>query len=179
MLIFISIAIAAFIIAVGSFMFGHDHDFDHDHDHGGGHGDHDAGSGEATISIFSTKVIATLLMGFGAAGAIAIHYGASTVIASLVGLGSGVVLGGIMYFSLELIYRQQCDSLVPTSAAIGRTGMVTVSIGDGTSGEVGINLDGDYRTFTASSTDGKAIAKGQTIQVVKTMGSHVVVEREI
>src|SRR6266576_1290218 len=120
MMIFISIAIAAFIIAVGSFLFGHDHDFDHDHDHDAGHGDHGGVSGEATISIFSTKVIATLLMGFGAAGAIAVHYGASTLVASLVGLGCGVALGGVMYFILELIYRQQCDSLVPTSAAVGR-----------------------------------------------------------
>src|ERR1043166_4785449 len=134
MLIFVSIAIAAFIIVGGSFLFGHDHDVDHDHGDLGH--DVDGGSAEPTISIFSTKVIATLLMGFGAAGAIAMHYGANSVIASLVGVGSGVLLGGLMYFVLELFYRQQCDSLVPTSAAVGRTGIVTVSIGEGTPGEV-------------------------------------------
>lgn len=176
MIIFISIALAAFIIVAGSFLFGHD--MDTDHDAGDMGHEVDTGGAEATISVFSTKVIGTLLMGFGAAGAIAVHYGAAYVLASIIGVVFGVLLGGLMYLVLGLFYSQQSSSLVPTSAAIGCTGSVTVTIGHDTPGEVGLSLEGQYRTFSATSADGQEIPKGQTVTVVKNLGSHLVVEKE-
>jgi membrane protein implicated in regulation of membrane protease activity len=175
MIIFISIALASFIIVAGSFLFGHDADAGHDGDMGH---DVDHGGGEPTISVFSTKVLGTLLMGFGAAGAIAMHYGAGSVTASLVGFLSGIVLAALMYCVLEVFYSQQSTSLVPTTSAVGCTGAVTVTIGDGAPGEVGLYLEGVYRTFSATSQDGKAIPKGKNVLVVKTVGSHLVVEPE-
>jgi membrane protein implicated in regulation of membrane protease activity len=174
MVIFISIAIAAFIIVAGSFLFGSDHDAGHDGDAG-----HDVGDGdsEPTISIFSSKVIATLLMGFGAAGAIARSYELSYLVASLIGLGCGLLLGGAMYGVLSLFYRQQASSLVSTNSAVGCTGRVTVSIGESAQGEVALELEGQYSTFVASSADGKPIARGQSVRVVRTMGSQLVVEK--
>ncbi len=176
MMIFISIALAAFVIVGGSFLFGHD--VDSDHDAGDMGHDVDSGGAEATISIFSTKVIGTLLMGFGAAGAIAVHYGAAYIVASIIGVVFGALLGGLMYLVLGVFYSQQSSSLVPTSAAIGCTGAVTVSIGEGATGEVGLNLEGQYRTFSATSANGKEIPRGQTVTVVKNLGSHLVVEKE-
>jgi membrane protein implicated in regulation of membrane protease activity len=174
MLIFVAIAVASFILVAGSFLFGHDHDVGHDHGDVG----HGLESGEATISIFSTKVLGTLFMGFGAAGAIASLYGLSHLSASLIGLGCGAVLGGAMYLVLEVFYSQQASSLVPTSAAMGCTGTVTVSIDPGQVGEVGISIESQYGTHSATALDGKAIQKGQTVRVVKVMGSHLIVEKE-
>ncbi len=174
MVIFVSIAVAAFIIVAGSFLFGHDHDVGHDHDAG-----HDAGGdSEPTISIFSPKVIATLLMGFGAAGAIARHYQLGYLSSSLVGLFCGVLLGGCMYLVLSVFYKQQASSLIPTNSALGCTGRVTVGISEAGQGEVGLQLEGQYCTFLASSEDGHAIPKGQTVRVVKTLGSQLVVEKD-
>ena len=174
MLVFVAIAVASFILVAGSFLFGHDHDVGHD----SGDMGHDADSGgDATISIFSTKVLATLFMGFGAAGAIASLYGMSHLSASLIGLGCGAVLGGAMYLVLEVFYGQQSSSLVSTSAAVGCTGTVTVSIGAGEMGEVGISVESQYSSHSASSIDGRPIAKGQTVRVVKAMGSHLIVEK--
>lgn len=174
MVIFISIAIASFLIVAGSFLFGHDHDAGHDHD-----GGHDAGGtdSEPTISVFSSKVLSTLLMGFGAAGAIARHYELSYLLASLIGLACGMLLGGVMYLILSLFYRQQASSLVSTSSAVGCVGQVTVSIGKGSPGEVGLQLEGQYSTFMANSADGNPIAKGQSIRVVQTLGSQLVVAK--
>jgi membrane protein implicated in regulation of membrane protease activity len=173
MMIFISIAIAAFIIVAGSFLFGHDHEVDH------GDAGHDADGGEAepTISIFSAKVLATLLMGFGAAGAIARHYELSYLGASLIGLLCGLVLGGLMYLVLGLFFKQQASSLIPTSSALGCSGRVTVSIPPDGQGEVGLQVDGQYCSYLASSAYG-AIPKGQAVRVVKTLGSQIIVEKE-
>src|ERR1051325_9361170 len=94
MLVFVAIAIASFILVGGSFLFGHDHDVGHDHGDAGH--DTDTGGGEPTVSIFSTKVLGTLFMGFGAAGAIGSLYGMSHLAASLIGfcLGGGAGGGG-------------------------------------------------------------------------------------
>jgi membrane-bound ClpP family serine protease len=175
MLIFIAIAVASFILVAGSFLFGHDHDVGGDHVDLGH--DADAGGDEPTISIFSLKVIGTLLMGFGAAGAIAKHYGSDVLPASLIGLLCGLVLGGLMYAVLGVFYKQQASSLVETSSAVGCTGTVTVSIGPGALGEVGLNLSGQYSTYLASSHDGAPIPKGQAVRVIRTIGSQLVVQK--
>jgi hypothetical protein len=177
MLIFTAIALAAFVLLTGSFLFGHDveHDVDHDHDAGDGGHDAEAGGGDPTISIFSTKVLATLLMGFGVGGAIASHYRADYVASSLIGLVCGGVLGGVMYGVLSVLYHGQASSLVPTSSAVGCTGTVTVSIGEKALGEVGLTVHGQYSTFLASAKDGSALPKGQVVRVVQTIGSQLVV----
>lgn len=173
MLIFTAIALAAFILVAGSFFFGHDHDVGHDHDGGDGG---DASDGEPTISIFSTKVVATLFMGFGAAGAIARSYNMGYLSSSLIGLLSGVVLGGVMYAILTVFIRQQASSIVSTSSAVGCVGTVTVSIGENSAGEVGVDVQGQYGSYLARSRDGRPIAKGLPVRVVQTVGSQLVVE---
>lgn len=174
MIIFTTIALAAFLVIAGSFLSGHDHEVGDDC------GDHSIDShdlGEATISIFSVKVIGSLFMGFGAAGGIAMHYGTGYLAASLLGVVSGIVLATLTYLVISLFYRQQASSLVPTRSAVGRTGSVTVSIGENTPGEVGLYLEGEYRTFSASSSDGRPLSKGETVLVLNNIGSHLVVEK--
>ncbi|HNQ87953.1 MAG TPA: NfeD family protein [Verrucomicrobiota bacterium] len=178
MTIFVAIALAAFLVVGGSFLFGSDHDHDHDHDHGHGDSGHDAGadSGDPTISIFSTKVVATLFMGFGAAGAIARYYERDYVVSSGIGLLSGVALAAIMYLMLGLFYSQQASSLVATHSAVGCAGTVTVPIEAGSLGEIGLSLGGEYRIFPARAQEGVALAKGQTVRVLRIVGTHVIVE---
>jgi membrane protein implicated in regulation of membrane protease activity len=172
MMMFTAIAVAAFILVAGSFLFGHDHDAAD-----GGHEGDSAGD-EGTISIFSMKVVATMLMGFGAAGAIARSYHMDYLAASLIGVLSGVMLGALMYGILSLFVRQQASSLIATSAAVGCTGTVTVSIGANSCGEVGLEVEGQYSSYLACSQDGRALPKGQLVRVVKTLGSQLVVAPE-
>jgi membrane protein implicated in regulation of membrane protease activity len=117
-------------------------------------------------------------MGFGAAGAIARHYELSYLSASLIGLGFGIFLGGLMYLVLGVFYKQQASSLIPTGSAIGCTGRVTTSISENGHGEVGVQVDGQYCTYLASSSDGRSIPKGQSVRIVRTLGSELVVEKE-
>lgn len=175
MLIFVAIAIGSFILVAGSFLFGHDHDVgDHEADAGVDHDlDHDA---EPTISLFSTKVIGTLTMGYGTAGAIAYHYGCSYFISSMWGLGMGLLLGLVMYGILKLIYTQQASSLVQTSSAIGQTATVTTSIDAQTVGEVEMSIGGQRMIYLARSMDGENIPRGKTVRVVQTTGSEVFVK---
>jgi membrane protein implicated in regulation of membrane protease activity len=175
-LIFLAIALGSFILLAGSFFFGHDHDTDHA-DVGHGIDGHDVSHDmEPTISFFSIKVIATLTMGFGAAGAIARVYGADYLVSSFIGLASGIALSLLMYFALSLIYRQQSSSLVLTSSAVGQTGIVQTSITAGALGEVSLNVGGQYMTYLAKSAGAKEIPKGRTVKVVGLIGSQLIVE---
>jgi membrane-bound ClpP family serine protease len=173
MLVFIALAVAGFVLLLGGSVFGHDHEFDHDHDHGAqiDHG-HDAeGGDQPVVSIFSIKVIATFIMGFGAGGAIAAYYSAGPLAASGVGAGTGFILGLLMYAVMRLIYSQQATSLVATENVKGMTGTVTVAIGKDAVGEVAVI----NRHYLARSSDGNPIERGRTVSVVDTVGSDLVV----
>jgi len=176
MFIFIAIALGSFLLIAGSFLFGHDHDSGDAHvDHGpGGHDlSHDM---EPTISFFSFKVIGTLTMGFGAAGAIARQYGADYLVSSLWGLGTGIALSLLMYLILKVIYQQQASSLVQTSSVIGQHAVVTVPIDPDRAGEVELFTGGQHMTYLARAAKGKEIAKGRTVKVVDVAGGELVVE---
>lgn len=176
MLIFLAIAIGSFILIAGSFLFGHDHDTDHA-DAAHAIDSHDLGHDmEPTISFFSVKVLATLTMGFGAAGAIARQYGADYLVSSLIGLGCGILLSLIMYLVLDIIYKQQSTSLVQTASAIGQTGIVQTGIGEDSPGEISLSIGGQYLTYIAKTSTGKPIPKGRAVKVVGVVGSELMVE---
>ncbi|HAL57610.1 MAG TPA: hypothetical protein DCP63_14365 [Bacteroidetes bacterium] len=176
MLIFIAIAIGSFVLVAGSFLFGHDHDSgDESVDHGPeGHDlSHDL---EPTIGFFSIKVLGTLTMGFGAAGAIARQYGADYLIASLWGVAAGGALSFMLFLVLKIIYRQQASSLVQTSSVIGQQAVVTVPIDAHRAGEVDLSTGSQRMTYLARAAKGEAIDKGSIVKVVGAAGSELIVE---
>lgn len=172
MLIFIAIALAGFILVAGGFLFGGDHDHDVSHDFG-----HDVHpESEGTISIFSTKVLGTFVMGFGAAGAIGQFYNLSYPQSSLVGLAAGAVLGVIMYVILLVFVREQASSLNSADVVIGCIGVVTTSIDSNAVGEVGVSAGGEYRNYSARATAAQSIEKGRRVRVVRIVGGVLLVE---
>lgn len=168
MLIFLAIMTAGLIILIGGFLFGHDHDSDHGHD-----GGHDT---EPAVSIFSTKVIGTFIMGFGGGGAIAQHAWDDDIRSSFVGLGVGVLMGGFMYLVMRLMYGQQSTSLVQTSSIVGRTGTVAIAIGPHSVGQVVVVVGDQTMTYLARSSNEKEIAKGKVVKVIASSGSDIVVD---
>jgi len=177
MAIFVAIAIAAFIIMAGGFLLGHDHDFDHSLDHDLGDASHEAGvDSHGVIGIFSMRVIATFIMGFGAAGAIGLHYGTGYPAASLIGVAAGMVLAALMYGIMLLFIEQQASSITPTDSLVGSTGTVTVPIDKDSMGEIGVSLGGEYHTFSARADCGP-LCKGSAVRVVAVSGSILTVDK--
>lgn len=175
MLVFVAIAIAAFMIVAGGFLFGHDHDFDHGVDHDVSH---EAGvDTHGIIGIFSLRVVFTFVMGFGAAGAIALYYGAGYPVASLVGVAAGMVLAALMYGIMLLFIEQQASSVTPTDSLLGCTGTVIVPIDKDSMGEVGVSVGGEYHTFTARAHDCGPLGKGSAVRVVAVAGSILTVDK--
>jgi membrane protein implicated in regulation of membrane protease activity len=176
MAIFVAIALAAFIVVAGAFLFGHDHDFgggvDHDFSHDVGPDTH------GIVGIFSTKVIFTFIMGFGAAGAIASYYGTGYPVASLVGVVAGIVLATIMYGIILLFTEQQSNSLIGADSLLGCAGTVTVPIDKDGIGEIGVRVAGEYRTYAARTQGAATLPKGHSVRIVNAAGSVLTVDKD-
>lgn len=176
-MVFVAIALAGFVILAASFLFGHDHDHDighdFDHDHDASHTGGDAN--EHSVSIFSTKVLATFVMGFGAVGAILhISYGVGVTAASLGGIAGGIGLGFLMWAMLSLISKQQGSSETVIAELIGNEGVVTVAIEPGGLGEVGVTTRAGYLNFSARAK--ASIPKGRSIRILTATSATLLVE---
>lgn len=172
MAIFIAIMVAGLVLTVGGSIFGHDHDFSHDHDTGG----HDHDGNEQLVSIFSVKVIGTFIIGFGGGGALARHDNLSWTLASLIGVGIGIVMGACMYGVLRLMYGHQANSLIYTEDLINKTGIVTIPIDKDSVGQVDVSLGEQTVTHLARGFQGNPISKGKTVKVIASEGNQLLVQ---
>ncbi len=165
-LVFVAIAVASFLGVGGSLLFGgHDHSLDHDT--GGDHG----------ASFLSPQIIFSFTLGFGASAAISSAYGLAVHWSILIGLAFGLVMAGAVYALFAVIYRQQATSLVETSSVVGKVANVLTAIPPDGSGEIGLQVAGQYRTYLARSRKGE-IAKGARVKVLENQGGQLVVEAD-
>lgn len=174
MLMFFTIALIGFLYVLFTSIIGHAADVVHDIGHGGGDG-HD-GDGEHMTSIFSPRIIAIFLMGFGASGGVARFYDYSYPMSCLIGFGIGFAVGLIMFWLMDFLAKQQCNSLIKTSDLVGQIGTVDVSLENSDPGEVSIQYGGRVGVYIARSSGGKNIAKGKRVKVLETAGSCLTVE---
>lgn len=178
MIVFLSIMVAGFILLVGGAIFGHDHDHDFGHDHDVEHdySGHEHGGSQGVVSIFSMKVIGTLIMGFGGGGALARYVDWGWAPSSFVGVGVGILMAAFMYGILRLMYGHQANSLVFNDELIGKTGIVTIPITAEGLGSVSVSLGEQTPTYLARASNGKEISKGKTVKVVESAGSQLIVK---
>lgn len=107
---------------------------DVDGDVSGVDGDADV-SGPGGPGLLSIKLILSFLMGFGLAGACAVHFHSSIHHVPL-GLVGGVLAYVVIYQALKLLYGMQANTLARGSSVIGRPGTVTEAITGAGVGEI-------------------------------------------
>jgi membrane protein implicated in regulation of membrane protease activity len=126
----------------------------------------------------SGTIVATFITGFGAGGVIA-HYVLKWSLLGGVGLAcvSGLVLAGIAFAALDLIFSQtQAGSEFALEQMVGCEGEIITSIPDGGGpGEMAFLVKGQREVSPARSVDGSAIAKGRQVVIEKVMGATVYV----
>jgi len=167
MIIFATIFGIGFLILVISLIFGTDHDFDVDADADAGHGH----------GIFSVKLVALLLVGFGATG-----FGARSTTdwsmfkCSMAGVGGAAIVGLIGWVILRAFYASQESSTVNDEDIIGQTANLIDAIGENQNGQIACIIRGREFTFLARSTDGKAIKRGTPVKIIAKTASVVTVQ---
>lgn len=130
MLLFITLGLLGFAYIVFTSILGDDSDtdgdigdFDHDIS-----GSDDGEEGSHILSIFSPRVIASFLMGFGGAGALSSYYGLGFMVSSIIGIIAGILIGALIIWIMKILNKQQSNSLVKTSNLIGVLGVVDVPL---------------------------------------------------
>ena len=167
---FLTILGIGFTYIVGTSLLGAIFGLDDDADSHDGDTSHD----HETVSVFSPKVIAIFMVGFGAAGSLATYYGIDVILSSLIGLGGGAALGGLALFGLRLLHGQQASSEIRTSDTVGLPATVLVEIPTVGSGQVAVTVKGQYRVYNATSR-GVSFPLNSTVRVQAAEGSNLIV----
>ena len=173
-LTFLAICAAGLVFCVFSLLFGGDADGDAD----GGSGDgHDGSDGhEHGPGVLSLRGISLLAIGFGATGFLVYSYTGKPLVASIAGLMAGWVFAFLCMLMLRAAMNQESNSLIDTSAIVGSTGIVTLSIPENGPGEVALSIDGRELNRVANSKGGVNIKHGTRVRVLEAVGGMVIVE---
>jgi membrane protein implicated in regulation of membrane protease activity len=165
--VFLAIAAVGFLFLVIALIFGEIFDFfDHDTDFEiGGPG------------IFSTRVIAVFITAFGGFGAIATRSGATPLVASLIGLASGVLFGGAILLFARFLFNQQASSDVRSADLVGQNARVIVAIPPNGVGQIRCRIGEELVDKVAQSRDGSAIGEHATVRVDTVLGETVIVTK--
>jgi membrane protein implicated in regulation of membrane protease activity len=166
--VFLGIAAVGFIFLLVSLLFGEifdhfgDGGFDHDLDHGG-------------PSFLSPRILSVFITAFGGFGAMAIHYGLSTLGASGVGFASGICFASLIYLFARFLYGQQATTRLQASDLAGRTARVVVSIPTKGVGQVRCQVGEEVVDTIARSRDGQAVPENTIVVVEEVLGEIVIV----
>jgi membrane protein implicated in regulation of membrane protease activity len=166
--IFATIGGVGFVLLVGSLIFGGDadHDLDHDVDHGHG-----------GPSIFSIRMIALLMVGFGCGGyGVRATTDASMLLSTLAGLGGALIVGLLGYALIRLFYTSQASSTVTDQDIVGNEATLLDSVPENGVGQISCTVHGREITYMARSSDGHPIKKGARVRVLRKSGTSVTIE---
>lgn len=170
MIIFATIFGIGFTILIFSLLFGQDTDADADID-----GDIDGGHGP---NIFSVKMLALLMVGFGALSfGVRATSDASMFVSSMAGVGGAAVVGAIGYIIIRAFYASQTSSTITDDEIIGAVATLIDAIPENGNGQISCVIRGREITFLARSRDGERIKRGAPVKVISKTASMVVVEK--
>ena len=126
-------------------------------------------------TLLDSRVISVFVTAFGGFGAIGIQMGLSIVASSLLGLGGGVILGGLVSLFGRFLYKQQSSSSITTAQLVGRPAQVVVSIAPGSLGQVSCRIGEERVEKLARARDNREIKAGATVRVDEVAGDSLIV----
>lgn len=167
LMVFLGIAALGFVFLLVSLVVGDIFDsFGFDTDLTGGADGH---------SLLDSRVISVFVTAFGGFGAMGIQMGLSTPASSLLGLGGGVILGGLVSLFGRFLYKQQSSSSVTSAQLVGRPAQVVVSIAPGGLGQVSCRVGEERVEKLARARDNREIKAGATVRVEEIAGDSLIV----
>jgi len=126
-------------------------------------------------ALIDSRVLSVFVTAFGGFGAIGIQSGFSIVVSSLLGLGGGMVLGGLVSLFGRFLYKQQSSSSITTAQLVGRSAQVIVSIAPGNLGQVSCRVGEERIEKLARARDNREIKAGATVRVDEVAGDSLIV----
>jgi hypothetical protein len=138
---------------------------------------HDGGSDHADgSSLLSIKPMTGFFLGFGWGGGIALDHGFSLTAATLIALGSGVVLMFALASAIRAIYSLRTDGTRQINNAIGAIGTVYVTLppSRAAGGQINVTVSGRLETLPALNAALRAVPSGEKVKVVGVIDTNTV-----
>lgn len=161
---------------------GEGHDFHaggHEGD-AGGHGSDGGGGAELHFSPMSPIVIATFVTAFGAMGLIALFaLKIGALLSAGFALAVALAIAAAVFAAFTKIFAvTQSSSEAHQSELVGIQGEVITPIGKEGLGEVAYVQRGSRYSAPARSMDGRPVARGTLVRIVRLVGNTLVVDPE-
>lgn len=145
-----------------------------------GGGDMPAGidAPDVSVSPLSPITVATFVTTFGGLGVLCLQlFQIDPRLSLLVATVGGLATSGIMYlFVSQFLVRSQASSELRRGELIGMHGEVTVPIGESSPGQITYTTKSGRMSSMARSVDGRAISRGQFVEIVGTIGPQALVK---
>ncbi len=135
----------------------------------------DAGN---SFGIFDTRVLSVFLTTFGFISALCIQLAFGTLVSMIFGLGSGIILGGLVFAFGYFLYSQQSTSSVSDEDMIGRTAQVIVGIRPESIGQISCLIGEERVEKIARARNGREIKTGETVYIEDITSEAVIVSLE-
>ena len=162
--VFLAIAGIGLIFLVASFVMGEV--FDDFGFHDGGIDSH---------GFIDSRAVAIFVTSFGGFGAIGVQMGLGSAVSSMIGLASGLVLGGLVTLFGRFLQSQQASSSVGNAQLVGRTAQVTVMIPSGGIGQVSCRVGEERVEKLARSRDSVELKPGMLVRIEEIAGDSAIV----
>lgn len=124
-------------------------------------------------SVFSLRTFATFLLAFGLAGLICVSKGIGLGGQIISGFGAGVIMAGLYFIVMRLMYKMQGDSSVSAHSLVGKIGYVTTP--PTSSGLLQVKVDNIE--YMAREVDKGILQKNETVKVVSSAGGSLLVTK--
>jgi membrane protein implicated in regulation of membrane protease activity len=166
--VFWAIAIVASVLFVIQFvlsLLGIGDDFDHDHDFSG-HADVDS-SIDADFTVLSVRSMVAFFTFFGWTGVLALHSGASGLVAFISGSVAGLTAMFLVAYIIYFFTRLQESGNIDLNDAIFSTAEVylTIPANKNGNGKIHLKIKGSFRELDAV-TEGRSLPTGASVRIL-------------
>lgn len=135
----------------------------------------DADGGVDGHPFLDSRAISVFITAFGGFGAIGVRMGLSVIASSMLGLTSGLVLGGAVAMFARFLHSQQSTSSVSNATLVGRTAQVIVTIPAGGVGQVSCRVGEERVEKLARSRGGAELKPGELVRIEEFAGESAIV----
>ncbi|HTR40380.1 MAG TPA: NfeD family protein [Pseudomonadales bacterium] len=181
MIIYAICLVTGLLFTVVTVMFGH---FFGGSGHVLGSGGHVEAGADASddpgMSIFSPTVIASFITAFGGFGLVFSQFPTTkpAIISAPLAIFGGVVVAGVMYFFFSTVFRHtQSSSESRVTRLVNTEATIITPISENGVGEIAYVVGGTRYTAPARAEDSVAISNGQTVKIVRVVGTQFYVKK--
>lgn len=132
-------------------------------------------SGGAGFGILDSRVISMFLVAFGFVGALGLQLGLGGVLGALLGIGSGLILGGLVFAFGYYLVSNEGPPPVTNRELVGHAAKVIVDIKPESIGQISFRVRGQRIDKLARTRDGKEIKTGESVFIEEIAGNEFIV----